>query len=467
MNPTAEASLHAEALSAARASVSRLAIFDSLALGAVEQAWLDLVDCLLARDQGAVSAYYRFLGQLARHKPVHPVPAELTDPWQAYLIDRLFYDENPFTLQAERVGGAPLPSGLRQLVAHDLRALRHLFDLGIERLQSALGDAVTPWEETFTLAATPDAQRVPAPLEEEGLAIRRRLAAASDWGGLVTDIADYIQEAGAGAFGRYAAFRWDGDAAEPGSGRGELVPVEQPDPVRLHDLVGYAKERTALVRNTERFVAGMPAHNLLLYGERGTGKSATVKAVLHEFAAAGLRMVELPRRFLGDLPRLLTKLRTRPQRVILFIDDLSFEEGEATFKELKAVLEGTLEVRPDNVRVYATTNRRHLVKEPLGEPRRIGRYGPQDDGEIRPRDAVEERLSLADRFGMTIIFPSPDQEEYLRIVEGIAERQGLQIPKDELRQRALQWAVWQNGRSARTAQQFIDELEGERHTEAR
>lgn len=212
-----------------------------------------------------------------------------------------------------------------------------------------------------------------------------------------------------------------------------------------------------VIRNTEKFIRGLPAQNVLLYGDRGTGKSATVKAMLHTFARSGLRMIEIPRQSLRAIQTVISIVRERHRPFILFIDDLSFEEGDTAYKELKAVLEGTLEGRPRNVLVYATSNRRHLIQQHFAD-RRVT-FG--DDGEINPQDTVQEKLSLADRFGITVIFPTPDQSKYLRIVSGIAKRRGIDLPQEVLHQKALRWAAWNNGRSARTAQRFVDYLIGE------
>ena len=232
-----------------------------------------------------------------------------------------------------------------------------------------------------------------------------------------------------------------------------------------------------LRRNTMQFLAGFPANNVLLYGDRGTGKSSSVKALLNEGSPGGedggggggrsgadagsrvrwsaLRLIEVPKARLADFPIIVSLLRGRPQRFILFVDDLSFEEGETQYKELKAMLEGGLEARPSNVVVYATSNRRHLVREHFSD-----RASPNSD-EVHARDTQQEKLSFADRFGLTITFPTPDQAKYLQIVEGLARRQGLPISPAALRARAIEWAAWHNGRSGRTARQFVDHLTGE------
>jgi predicted AAA+ superfamily ATPase len=311
-----------------------------------------------------------------------------------------------------------------------------------------------------------------------------RLLHASDWGVLAQDLVAHYAVHGAGLFARYRAFRWRGLSdgshvspaavasvpfALPGGATAAdtlstfFLPVPHPDPVRPDDLIGYEAERELLRRNTAHFLAGYPANNALLYGDRGTGKSSSVKALLHEQSRPGesadlwdeLRIVEVPKGRLADFPLLAALLRGRPQRFVVFVDDLSFEEGETQYKDMKAMLEGGLEARPANVVVYATSNRRHLIREQFAD-----RATPGSE-EVHAWDTVQEKLSFADRFGLSITFASPDQAHYLAIVEGLAKRRGLPIAPAALRARAVEWAAWHNGRSGRTAKQFVDYLEGE------
>jgi predicted AAA+ superfamily ATPase len=202
-----------------------------------------------------------------------------------------------------------------------------------------------------------------------------------------------------------------------------------------------------LVRTAKRYVPGIPPNTVMSSGDRGTGKSSTVKALLNALAPRGLRLVEIPKEALGDFPRLVALLRGRRERFLLFVDDLSFEEHETEYKALKAVLEGSLETRPDNLVLYATSNRRHLVRQRFDD-----RDSAADD--IHPGDTVEEKLSLSDRFGLRVRFLAPDQSRYLAIARALAERHGLALPREELETRALRWAARHGGRSARTARQF-------------
>ena len=288
-------------------------------------------------------------------------------------------------------------------------------------------------------------------------------------------IAAHIARAGSGLIGRYRAFRWvhgEHDTRSPlclPLDFGALWAIPHPDPIRFDDLVGYAPQRRLLLQNTEHFLAGAPANNVLLYGDRGTGKSASIKALLNAYGDRGLRLIEIAKTDLADLPHLLAALRSRRERFIIFVDDLSFEHHETHYKDLKVLLEGSLEARPPNVALYATSNRRHLVQERFsdrGSPRAmVGAGGPGlfGDGadEIHAQDTLQEKLSMSDRFGLALTYVTPLQAEYLEIVETLAARAGLTIPQETLRQRALAWATQHNGRSGRAARQLIDFLSGE------
>ncbi|MFQ3546890.1 MAG: ATP-binding protein, partial [Termitinemataceae bacterium] len=230
------------------------------------------------------------------------------------------------------------------------------------------------------------------------------------------------------------------------------------------DLYGYEAQRSIVFDNTRSFVEGKRANNLLLYGDRGTGKSATVKAVCRAFAERGLKLIEVRKRDLLHFERIAETLAGRGLRFVLFIDDLSFEETDDTFTGLKALLEGGLEQRPENVVLYATSNRRHLVKERFADrPTTTAVAEALESGDVRAFDTMQEQLSLADRFGVTVVFSAPGQDEYLAIAEAIAEQRGLlgtEQDRTKFRQDALRWERWFNGRSPRTAHQYVEWLAG-------
>ena len=251
---------------------------------------------------------------------------------------------------------------------------------------------------------------------------------------------------------RCTAFRWD---ARDGAGR--LVAIEEMQAIDLDDLLGVERSVAELVRNTEQFVRGLPANHVLLFGERGTGKSSSVKGLLSRYAARGLRLVEVRKNELTQLPDVVAALRGLPYRFLVFCDDLSFDEGEAGMRELKVALEGSVETTPSNVRIIATSNRRHLVPEFVRE-NRAARL--DDDGELHVGEALEEKLALSDRFGLVLGFYGFDQPTYLRIVDRYARKAGIDWPREQLHAEALRFALNRASRSGRVARHFVDDLAG-------
>jgi hypothetical protein len=261
------------------------------------------------------------------------------------------------------------------------------------------------------------------------------------------------------AFERQRAFRW-----VVRRGRGRLEPIAEPQGFELDDLVGVQRPVERLVRNTEQFVLGLPSNHVLLFGERGTGKSSAVRGLLTRFGERGLRLVEVHRDHLLQLPEILEALRGSPWRFLLFADDLSFAEGEGGYRELKAALEGSLAAPPANVRIVATSNRRHLLPERRAENRAVRL---DEDGELHLGEALEEKLALSDRFGLVLGFYGFDQATYLEIVERWAKKAGLATPPEQLREEALRFALERSSRSGRTAHQFVDDLAGRQGLAAR
>jgi hypothetical protein len=253
-------------------------------------------------------------------------------------------------------------------------------------------------------------------------------------------------------FERHHAFRWE---ARRGSGR--LVPIEAPALFDLEDLVGVERAVSKLVANIEQFVAGLGSNHVLLFGERGTGKSSAVRGLLPRFAARGLRVVEVHKEDLVDLPSVLAALRGSTHRFLLFCDDLSFDAGDPRYRELKAALEGSLVAPPENVRIVATSNRRHLLPESVADNRGAGL---DEAGELHLGEALEEKLAVSDRFGLVLGFYGFDQATYLAIVDRYARRAGVRAAPDLLHREALRWALDRASRSGRTARQFVDDFAG-------
>ncbi|MDR2618614.1 MAG: ATP-binding protein [Treponema sp.] len=364
--------------------------------------------------------------------------------------------ENPFTLAAEK---GLFPEHLKTPAENDLSRLNRVASLDV----AALGRLVSSGAKKAGLT-----DRQSREFEQEALALSQggqkaantgEVFSGDDWAAALPAFAAYIRSRGAGSLGLYRSFRWVSN-----DGSGTMQPVANPDPIRLSDLSGYEDQRSVVVSNTLRFIEGKPASNLLLYGDRGTGKSATVKAVCAEYADQGLRILELRKEALPSFPAVLECLASRGLRFVVFIDDLSFETLDDSFMSLKALLEGGAGTRPANTVIYATSNRRHLVKE--------NRSDRVPGGDVRDFDTMQEQLSLADRFGLTVIYAAPNQEEYLAIAEFIARKRGLlktaaEDPSPEaeeqrrlFRENCLRWERWFNGRSPRTAAQYADWLEG-------
>lgn len=261
-----------------------------------------------------------------------------------------------------------------------------------------------------------------------------------NWAEQLDALCAYHRKNGYGDFAKYTAFHWRGQ---------RLVPIEATDPIRLTDLKNYELPRSKVVNNTESFLNGHPSNNVLLYGDRGTGKSSTVHAVLNEYAPQGLRMIELAKSDITELPLIRERLSKSPMKFIIFIDDLCFDSHEDSFGSLKAALEGSLSGNNENIIIYATSNRRHLIKESFSDR----------ENDVHRNDVMQEQLSLSDRFGLTITFVNPDKKDYLDIVEKLAADRGLKVDSDRLCAAAERWAITRGGRSPRCAKQFVDFVE--------
>ena len=332
------------------------------------------------------------------------------------LMGAALRDENAFTLAA--AGGDAVPPRVAAAAERDLSAIFRSASLTPQDLLAGCGFG--------------GARELELPRWETG-----RLPEALRGGPLAERAADFCGKNGCGVYARCTAFIWR---------EGGIRPVLHPDPIALSDLKGYELQRRAAVENTLAFLNGLPANNCLLYGDRGTGKSSTVKALLNEYSPRGLRMIEMPKESLRDFPLLVDRIAGMPMKFVIFIDDLSFSRQDETYASLKAVLEGGLAARPENTLIYATSNRRHLIREAFSD---------REGDEIHRGDTIQESLSLADRFGLAINFSLPGKDEYLQIVRLLAGQRGLGEHLRELEEGAERWAIGRGGRSPRCAKQYI------------
>ena len=344
-------------------------------------------------------------------------------------------DENSFSMMSEKSAGN-LGFSLQQAVLHDLDILRQFFLNNTALIEA--GSLLADYQ--------PTCRKHRSYLEPLRHALLQHSTSSHLAESALSTLTGHYVQHGYGDMARYTVFRWDNETG--------LVPVRYPDLIQLDDLVGYERQKAVLTQNTAAFVSGKPANNVLLVGSRGTGKSSSVKALLNQYAEQGLRLVEITKQDLKHLSSIMQVLRERGKKFILFMDDLSFEEFEVEYRHLKSMMEGGVETKPENVLIYATSNRRHLVKETWSD-----RTGANSD-DIHSWDTVNEKISLSDRFGITLTFAPPNQEEYLRIVESIARKRRIKMATTELRAEAIKWETAHSGRSGRIAQQFIAHLEG-------
>lgn len=418
-----------------RQQAASLLLYQAVLTGDISQAFLHLLDSLIAGDDLTTRlAYGEWFAELANHR----------QSWHRYLISQILLADNAFSQAAQTIPASQLEQiapGILAAAHHDLDILETLYNLPAEHLSQ--------WTAQITGSSAPPVMKIG--LESK---FPIKFPYGSDWHNATSELADYYRTYGVGIFGQFKAFRWQSQTAPFQAG--QLLGIESTDPISLNQLVGYDHPKQQIIQNTEFLLNGYTAQNVLLYGSRGAGKSSLVKALLNEYCDRGLRLIEVPKNNLQNLAQIVTPLRRLPQKFIIFVDDLSFEEDDEAFKALKVVLEGGVIARPQNVVVYATSNRRHLVRESFED-----RPSPKDAGEIHTWDTVQEKLSFSDRFGLTLTFTPADQPTYLSIVRELAKQANIDIDPDHLDWRARQWATRHNGRSGRTARQFVDFLTAE------
>ena len=371
--------------------------------------------------------------------------------WHCYLTWVLMTNQNSFTLTCERVGGSE--GSVNHFAKNDFAVFRRLFNYDFAPMERDLG--IDCFTTICNYRAIPKRERTyNHDISRQVRTLCQALEGAADEEEMFRLITDYYRQYGFGVFAMNRAFRIrrSGESVE-------FLPISNIDGVMLEDLLGYEQQKRELRQNTEAFLAGKHANNVLLYGDAGTGKSTSVKALINEYYDEGLRMIEIYKHQFGDLSAVLGQIKNRNYRFIIFIDDLSFEENEVEYKFLKAIIEGGVETRPDNVLIYATSNRRHLIRETWND-----RTDMEHHGDIHRSDTMEEKLSLAARFGVAINYNAPTPKEFQNIVRVLAQRQGIRMDDKELMVKANAWEVRHGGFSGRTAQQFIHYLEGRDET---
>ena len=369
--------------------------------------------------------------------------------WRDYLTFLLMTNENPFTLTCEKVGASD--GSVNGFAESDFGIFLRLMNYDFSALEETLGiDCFTTVTNYRSIAKKEQMYNRNVSEKVRDLSDRLGELDPKDSGGAFAILTDFYKKFGVGMFGLNRAFRI---RHEEGKDL-EFIPINNTDRVMLDDLIGYESQKKRLKDNTEAFVSGRRANNCLLFGDAGTGKSTSIKALINEYYDQGLRMIEIYKHEFKDLAAVISAIKNRNYRFIIYMDDLSFEDFEIEYKYLKAVIEGGLETRPDNVLIYATSNRRHLIKETWNDSHDM-------DLEKHHSDTVEEKLSLVERFGVTINFSTPGQKEYFHIVKELAARYPeIDLTEEELLKAANRWEMTHGGMSGRTAQQFVDYLSG-------
>ena len=369
--------------------------------------------------------------------------------WHCYLANLLANDENCYSTACEVTG--PVVGTINETVLHDFQILKEIYDYDFTDMTDTLGI------QSFSLLLEYERTGSKAGSKVYNTRIRDRICQLAVKVSQVDTpqemkkaVTEFYQEYGVGKFGLHKAFRID-----HGKKGAKIRPILNIAHVKLDDLVGYEIPKQKLIDNTEAFVEGRAANNCLVFGYAGTGKSSSIKAIANAYYDRGLRIIEIYKHQFRDLNDVIAQIKNRNYKFIIYMDDLSFEDFETEYKYLKAVIEGGLEKKPDNVLIYATSNRRHLVRE---------RFSDKEDrnDDLHTNDTVQEKLSLVARFGVTIFFDSPDKKQFQDIVTVLAERAGITMPQEELLAEANKWELNHGGLSGRCAQQFIDYLSGKK-----
>ncbi len=369
--------------------------------------------------------------------------------WHNYLTFFMVTNENPFSLTCEKVGAND--GSVNHFAKNDFRVFKNLFDFDFSAIEEELGiDCFSQLSDYRAIGKKELMYN--KNVSEKIIALSAQLEQAADENAFFDCVTAFYRDFGVGMFGLNKAFR----IREQAEGEIGFLPINNMDKVMLDDLVGYELQKKKLVDNTRAFVEGRKANNVLLFGDSGTGKSTSIKAIVNAFYPQGLRMIEIYKHQFKDLSNVIAQIKNRNYKFVIYMDDLSFEEFEVEYKFLKAVIEGGVETKPENILIYATSNRRHLIKETWND-----RGDIEVDNGMHRSDTMEEKLSLVNRFGVTINYAKPSQKEYFHIVLELAHRQGIAMSDEELKAEANKWELSHGGISGRTAQQFVNYLDGQ------
>lgn len=363
--------------------------------------------------------------------------------WHNYLTFYLITNENPFSLTCEKVGAND--GSVNEFAKNDFKVFMNLFNYDFRPIEAALGINCFSLISDYKAIVKKELM-YNKNVSEKVQALSLKFETAKDENEFFNYVTDFYKAYGVGMFGLNKAFRVIG-----GDNGVTFTPINNMDKVMLDDLIGYEIQKKKLVENTEAFVQGRKANNALLFGDSGTGKSTSIKAIVNEYYDQGLRMIEIYKHQFKDLSNVIASIKNRNYKFIIYMDDLSFEEFEIEYKFLKAVIEGGVETKPDNILIYATSNRRHLIKETWND-----RNDLESNNGLHRSDTIEEKLSLVNRFGCQISYSKPSQKEFFDIVIGLARKNNVKMTDEELMAEANKWELSHGGISGRTAQQFIN-----------
>lgn len=386
--------------------------------------------CALANQLIELAADYGFEGNL----------------WHCFLAFCLANHENAYSISCEIRGDQG--GTLSRLARQDFALIQQLYKKDIRVLDKLVPESFV-WAELAAFEPVPGSNRIfNRRIRDRIIELSVSLAKAEDTEQFAQAVAEFYLEFGVGKFGLNKAFRIEDDRHTA-----SIEPVVNVEHVYLDDIIGYELQKKKLMENTECFIRGKAANNVLLYGDAGTGKSSSIKAILNKYYDQGLRIIEVYKHQFHALSSILEQIQDRNYKFIIYMDDLSFEDSELEYKYLKAIIEGGLGRKPKNALIYATSNRRHLIREKFSDKREL-------DDELHTNDTVQEKLSLVARFGVTIYFGSPDKKEFQQIVGALARKHGITMPEEELYAEANKWELYHGGLSGRTAAQFITYLLG-------